>query len=96
MLIPTPNGTNKIGYNTDRFVFDPTCTSPKDIRHLKFLGLMFGVAIRTRKPLNLHLARPMWKLLAGMTITPDDLEEVCVCVHAMYDVPYYDTTYMYV
>ena len=80
MLIPTPNGTNKIGYNTDRFVFDPTCTSPKDIRHLKFLGLMFGVAIRTRKPLNLHLARPMWKLLAGMTITPDDLEEVCVCV----------------
>ena len=80
MVIPTPNGTNKIGFNTDRYVFDPTCNSPKDIRHLKFLGLIFGVAIRTRKPLNLHLARPMWKLLTGMTITPDDLEEVCVCV----------------
>ena len=76
MLIPTPNGTNKIGFNTDRYVFDPTCTTPKDIRHLKFLGLLFGVAMRTRKPLNLHLARPMWKLLAGMTITADDLEEV--------------------
>lgn len=76
MLIPTPNGTNKIGFNTDRYVFDPTCTTPKDIRHLKFLGLIFGVAMRTRKPLNLHLARPMWKLLAGMTITADDLEEV--------------------
>ena len=76
LIIPTPNGTNKIGFNTDRYVFDPTCTSPKDIRHLKFLGLLFGVAMRTRKPLNLHLARPMWKLLAGMTLTPDDLEEV--------------------
>ena len=76
LLIPTPNTAGKIGFNTDRYAFDPTCTSPKDIRHLKFLGTLFGIAMRTKKPLNLHLARPMWKLLAGMTITPDDLEEV--------------------
>ena len=76
LLIPTPNSANKIGFNTDRYVFDPTCTTPTDIRHLKFLGLLFGVAMRTKKPLNLHLARPVWKLLAGMTLTPEDLEEV--------------------
>ena len=37
----------------------------------KWLELM-----RTKKPLDLHLAQPMWKLLAGMNLTTDDLEEV--------------------
>ena len=36
--------------------------------------------MRTKKPLDLHLAQPMWKLLAGMSLTAEDLEEVCVCV----------------
>ena len=46
------------------------------MRHLKFLGIMLGVAIRTKKPLALHLAQPIWKLLAGMSLTTEDLEEV--------------------
>ena len=37
---------------------------------------MLGVAIRTKRPLDLHLAAPMWKLLAGMSLCSDDLEEV--------------------
>ena len=78
LLISTPNAKNKCGFNTDRFVFDPTCTSPKDMKHFRFLGILFGVAMRTKKPLDLHLAQPMWKLLAGMTLTSEDLEEVCV------------------
>ena len=32
--------------------------------------------MRTKKPLDLHLAQPMWKLLAGMNLTSEDLEEV--------------------
>ncbi len=76
LLIPTPNATNKCGFNTDRFVFDPTCNSRKDAKHFRFLGILFGVAMRTKKPLDLHLAQPMWKLVAGMTLTAEDLEEV--------------------
>ena len=76
VLIQAPNARNKCGFNTDRFVFDPTCTNPKDFKHLKFVGILFGVAMRTKKPLDLHLAQPMWKLLAGMTLTAEDLEEV--------------------
>lgn len=78
LLIPTPNATNKCGFNTDRFVLNPQISVTRDSNHLKFLGIMLGVAMRTRKPLDLHLARPMWKLLAGMCLTPDDLEEVRV------------------
>lgn len=37
---------------------------------------MCGVAMRTKSPLNLHLAAPMWKLIAGMNMTIQDIEEV--------------------
>ncbi|KAL5481420.1 hypothetical protein EMCRGX_G021569 [Ephydatia muelleri] len=76
LLVPTPNARNKCGFNMDRYVFNPRCTSPKKLRYLKFLGIMLGVAIRTKKPLALHLAQPIWKLLAGMTLTAEDLEEM--------------------
>lgn len=76
LLIPTPNARNKCGFNTDRFVFNPRCTSSKMLSYFKFVGIMLGVAIRTRKPLALHLAQPIWKLLAGMTLTTEDLEEM--------------------
>lgn len=76
LLIQAPNARNKTGFNTDRYVFNPSCTSSKDIKHFKFFGVLLGVAMRTKKPLDLHLAQPMWKLLAGMNLTADDLEEI--------------------
>ena len=76
LLIQAPNARSKTGFNTDRYVFNPACTSTRDLKHLKFLGILLGVAMRTKKPLDLHLAQPMWKLLAGMNLTADDLEEV--------------------
>ena len=57
-------------------MFNPSATVTSSYKYLKFLGLLLGVAMRTRKPLDLHLAQPMWKLLAGMSLTPVDLEEV--------------------
>lgn len=76
LLIPAPNAVNKCGYNTDRFVINPELSVAKDYKSLKFLGVLLGVAMRTKKPLDLHLARPMWKLLTGLKLTPEDLEEV--------------------
>lgn len=35
-----------------------------------------GIAIRTGSPLSLNLAEPMWKLIAGMELTPCDLTEM--------------------
>jgi len=42
----------------------------------RFLGILLGVAMRTKKPLDLYLAPPVWKQLAGMPLSSDDLEEV--------------------
>jgi len=41
-----------------------------------FLGILMGVAIRTRKPLDLHLAPLVWKQLADIPLVPEDIEEV--------------------
>lgn len=42
----------------------------------KFLGILMGVAVRTKKPLDLHLAPLVWKQLCCIPLTLEDLEEV--------------------
>ena len=61
---------------SDRFLVSPRLTSAAQLEQLKFLGILLGVAIRTKKPLDLYLAPLMWKLLAGMPLDAQDLEEV--------------------
>ena len=76
LLISTPNAKNETGYNRDRFLLNPALTSEEHMSYFKFLGILLGVALRTKKPLDLHLAPCVWKQLAGITLTADDLEEV--------------------
>ncbi|XP_071450243.1 probable E3 ubiquitin-protein ligase HERC1 [Hetaerina americana] len=76
LLVPTPNALNDTGYNRDRFMLNPQLCSPQHISWFKFLGILFGVAIRTKKPLAFPLAPLVWKLLVGEPVSIDDLEEV--------------------
>ena len=76
LLIPTPNATADAGNNRDRFVLNPALTQAQHLQWFKFLGIIFGVAIRTKKPLAIPLAPLVWKLLAGISPSPVDLEEV--------------------
>lgn len=43
---------------------------------LERAGVLLGIAIRTGSPLSLSLAEPVWKQLAGMSLTIADLSEV--------------------
>lgn len=76
LLLPTPNSVNDTGYNQDRYILNPQLTSPLHLSWFKFLGILFGVAIRTKKPLAIPLASIVWKLLVGDNVSIDDLEEV--------------------
>ena len=38
--------------------------------------MLLGIAVRTGHPLSLHLAEPMWKLLAGSSITLEDIGDM--------------------
>jgi hypothetical protein len=59
-----------------RYLLNPAAASEEDLVLFKFLGILFGVAVRTKKPLDLHLAPLVWKQLVGISLTPDDIEEV--------------------
>uniref|UniRef100_A0A8D2LRJ6 HECT-type E3 ubiquitin transferase n=1 Tax=Varanus komodoensis TaxID=61221 RepID=A0A8D2LRJ6_VARKO len=76
LLIPSPNATAEVGYNRDRFLFNPSACLDEHLMQFKFLGILMGVAIRTKKPLDLHLAPMVWKQLCCIPLTLEDLEEV--------------------
>ncbi|KAL1506224.1 hypothetical protein ABEB36_005622 [Hypothenemus hampei] len=75
LLIPTPNALNDEGFNRDKFLLNPTLTSPQHLSWFKFVGILFGVAIRTKKPLAIPLAPIIWKLIVGEPVTVVDLED---------------------
>lgn len=60
-----------------RFLLNPAASSDPDLELFTFLGILMGVAIRTRKPLDLHLAHLVWKQLVAVPLVPEDIEEVC-------------------
>ncbi|KAL4641964.1 putative E3 ubiquitin-protein ligase HERC1 isoform X1 [Arapaima gigas] len=76
LLIPSPNATAEVGYNRDRFLFNPSACLDEHLLQFKFLGILMGVAIRTKKPLDLHLAPMVWKQLCCIPLLLEDLEEV--------------------
>ncbi|XP_020288916.1 E3 ubiquitin-protein ligase HERC2 isoform X1 [Pseudomyrmex gracilis] len=76
LFIPTPNGREDNGTNRDCFLLNPIADSQLHMNMFQFLGILMGIAIRTGSPLSLNLAEPVWKQLAGMSLTPADLTEV--------------------
>ncbi|XP_056269201.1 probable E3 ubiquitin-protein ligase HERC1 isoform X3 [Pseudoliparis swirei] len=76
LLIPSPNATAEVGYNRDRFLFNPSSCLDEHMLQFRFLGILMGVAIRTKKPLDLHLAPLVWKQLCCIPLVLEDLEEV--------------------
>ncbi|XP_065821674.1 probable E3 ubiquitin-protein ligase HERC1 isoform X4 [Labrus bergylta] len=76
LLIHTPNSFADVGCNTDRFLLNPAALSEDHMIQFRFLGILMAVAIRTKKPLDLHLAPLVWKQLCSMPLGGPDLEEV--------------------
>ncbi|TMS07960.1 putative E3 ubiquitin-protein ligase HERC1 [Larimichthys crocea] len=76
LLIHTPNSFADVGSNTDRFLLNPASFSEDHMVQFRFLGILMAVAIRTKKPLDLHLAPWVWKQLCSMPLGGPDLEEV--------------------
>ncbi|CAG9773088.1 unnamed protein product [Ceutorhynchus assimilis] len=75
LLVPTPNALNEDGFNRDKYLINPQLTSSQHLSWFKFVGILFGVAIRTKKPLAIPLAPIIWKLIAGEPVTVEDLED---------------------
>lgn len=84
LLVPTPNAVNDVGFNRDRYLLNPQMNAAQHISWYKFLGVLFGVAIRTKKPLAIPLAPLIWKLFVGEAVNINDLEDVdCLYVQSL-------------
>uniref|UniRef100_A0A8C9LQP1 HECT domain-containing protein n=1 Tax=Piliocolobus tephrosceles TaxID=591936 RepID=A0A8C9LQP1_9PRIM len=76
LLIVTPNWRDESGASRDCYLLSPAARAPVHSSMFRFLGVLLGIAIRTGSPLSLNLAEPVWKQLAGMSLTIADLSEV--------------------
>ncbi|XP_053543730.1 probable E3 ubiquitin-protein ligase HERC1 isoform X7 [Ictalurus punctatus] len=81
LLIRTPNSSADVGSNTDRFLLNPAAISDEHMLQFRFLGILMAVAVRTKKPLDLHLAPWVWKQLCAIPLGGADLEEVDLLTH---------------
>ncbi|XP_016106101.1 probable E3 ubiquitin-protein ligase HERC1 [Sinocyclocheilus grahami] len=81
LLIHTPNSSADVGSNTDRFLLNPAAVSDDHMVQFRFLGILMAVAIRTKKPLDLHLAPWVWKQMCCIPLGAADLEEVDLLTH---------------
>lgn len=67
-----------------RLLLNPSACLDEHLVQFKFLGILVGVAIRTKKPLDLHLAPMVWKQLCCIPLMLEDLEEVdLLCVQTL-------------
>lgn len=76
ILIQTPNGRDESGSNRDCFLLNSSLRSSLHQNMFRFFGMLLGIAVRTGSPLNLNLAEPAWKQLAGMKLSVTDLNEI--------------------
>ena len=72
----TPNGAANSGFNQDKFLLNPSSTNHENLQQYLFLGILMGVAIRTRKPLDIHLAPTVWTRLVSLPLHTSDIQNV--------------------
>lgn len=75
LLVPTPNALNHEGFHRDKLLLNADFVSAQHLSWFQFMGILFAVAIRTRKPLAVPLAPIIWKLLVGEPVGVEDLED---------------------
>lgn len=63
-----PNGKNSVGLNREKWIANPSCTSSRYLRQYEFVGVLMGIALRSKQTLALDFPASIWKrLLAEST-----------------------------
>jgi len=78
LFIPCPNSESHLmdASSRNKFTIKPSATSSLDLRMWDFLGMLFGICIRTGVKLGLDLAPFVWKPLSGVSLSRQDLFDI--------------------
>ena len=79
LLIPTPNKTQPLAADRNKFTINPSAVGPRCRRMFQLLGALIGLAMRSNHPLAFELPIYVWKLIIGETPTLSDLARSDLC-----------------
>jgi len=74
LFVRCPNGVVGVGVNREQFLLRPSRQSEQHIAMYRFLGILFGIALRSSVLLSLDLSSLVWKGLVDEVTTEKDLE----------------------
>mmetsp|Transcript_21568 Transcript_21568/g.30480 ORF Transcript_21568/g.30480 Transcript_21568/m.30480 type:complete len:524 (+) Transcript_21568:135-1706(+) len=73
LFVPTPNHVHQTGEGRDKCMPRPSACTPAHLELYRFVGRMFGIAVRTRVFIALNMPSFFWKMLCGQPVTTADL-----------------------
>ena len=84
LFLLCPNGRNSVGLNREKFIVNPSSNSSLHLAMYEFVGVLMGVALRTKQTLGFDFPSLVWKQLLNEKIDISDLEAVDkLCVQAL-------------
>ncbi|ETO14536.1 hypothetical protein RFI_22832, partial [Reticulomyxa filosa] len=85
LFVLSPNGRNSVGLNREKWIPNPSCTSSLYLSMYEFVGVLMGIALRTKQTLGFDLPSIVWKqLLPDEKVDISDLEAIDkLCVQAL-------------
>jgi hypothetical protein len=86
LLVQCPNGVQNLGENRECWVPNPGANSGIHMDMFRFIGKLFGVAIRTQNNLNLSLPPIFWKRLLFHEVTTQDVKSYDECIYQTIDI----------
>lgn len=76
LFIPCPNNRESIGQNQDKWIPNRSATTWQHMRMFEFLGMLMGLAIRSKSLLCLDLPSIIWKQLVNETPSESDVTAI--------------------
>jgi len=73
LFIPSPNNESKLGEYQHGYIIKPSSVSSTLIHHYEFLGILFGICVRTGVCIPLKFPSMFWKALVRQPCTHADL-----------------------
>jgi len=84
LFILCPNGRNSVGLNREKWIIAPSANSSLHLSMFEFVGVLMGIALRTKQTLSFDLPSLIWKQILNERIDITDLEAIDkLCVQAL-------------
>jgi hypothetical protein len=76
LFILCPNGKNSVGLNREKWIPNPSQTSSTCLKMYEFVGVLIGIALRTKQTLGFDFSSILWKKLLNREPNLEDLEAI--------------------